>query len=82
MTPADHVNLRDTLQTLLNQYGNEEVGRALEYLQSEEPLSDVQGICKDCGNGTLNNSLNAAFGEHGDESLYCLNCGSTHIDIL
>jgi hypothetical protein len=48
----------------------------------------LQGVCKDCGNGTLNNSLNPAFGFNGDEdfaggdTLVCLVCGSTHLDIL
>lgn len=38
-----------------------------------------QAICKDCGNGTLNNAVNAQF-ELGDDSAYCLRCGSSHID--
>jgi hypothetical protein len=48
--------------------------------EDREPI--LQGVCKDCGNDTLNNELNPAFGEHGDESLYCLRCGSTHLDLL
>ncbi len=45
----------------------------------------VQGVCKDCGNGTLNNELNPAFGEDYNEEgyvLYCLVCRSTHLDLL
>jgi hypothetical protein len=49
----------------------------------------LQGVCKDCGNGTLNNELNPAFEEIADgneykpyNSLVCMRCGSTHLDIL
>lgn len=48
----------------------------------------IQGVCKDCGNGTLNNELNPAFAYNGDEEfaggdvLACNRCGSTHLDIL
>jgi len=49
----------------------------------------IQGVCKDCGNGTLNNDLNPAFGEQADgnedqpyNTYACLRCGSTHLDIL
>ena len=42
---------------------------------------DCQGVCKDCGNGTLNNRLNEAFDYNGN-GVYCLNCGSDHVDIL
>ena len=35
-----------------------------------------QAICKDCGNGTLNNLLNTQFAEDGA----CLKCGSFHVD--
>jgi hypothetical protein len=41
----------------------------------------LQGVCKDCGNGTLNNDLNPAFSEDGDE-LHCMACSSRHLDIL
>ena len=44
--------------------------------------SALQGVCKDCGNGTLNNSISAAFGSYEDGPLVCLVCGSTHLDIL
>lgn len=36
MTPADHVNLRNELQKLLNHYGSNEVTHALEYLHDED----------------------------------------------
>ena len=33
---------------------------------------DCAGVCKDCSNGTLNNELNPAFEEYGDDrSKYC-----------
>ena len=42
-----------------------------------------QAICKDCGNGTMDNLLNSQFelfsNEHGDEAA-CVKCGSNHID--
>lgn len=42
-----------------------------------------QGICKNCGNGTLNNETNPVFviAESGDdEFVVCGICGSEHID--
>jgi hypothetical protein len=51
-------------------------------LESTRAGSALQGVCKDCGNGTLNNDLNPAFEFNGDEGLACKNCGSTHLDIL
>lgn len=48
----------------------------------------LQGVCKDCGNGTLNNSLNPAFEvverdyADGEAELVCNACGSSHLDIL
>ena len=42
---------------------------------------DCQGTCKDCGNGTLNNKLHEAFDYNGN-GVYCLNCGSTHVDVI
>ena len=47
----------------------------------------VQGICKECGNGTLNNDLNPAFDvEFNDDgdflTVECNKCGSEHVDIL
>jgi ribosomal protein S27AE len=50
-------------------------------------LTVLQGVCKDCGNGTLNNDLNPAFelfnfeDEHG-EAWHCMRCSSTHLDLL
>jgi hypothetical protein len=43
------------------------------------------GVCKDCGNGTLDNVINQQFDaifdfESGDEVICCSECGSTHID--
>jgi hypothetical protein len=42
----------------------------------------LQGTCKDCGNGTLNNDLNPAFTTDGTDELHCMQCGSSHVDIL
>ena len=48
----------------------------------------VQGVCKDCGNGTLNNELNPAFDVYeyldgeGGMQLTCNRCGSSHVDVL
>jgi hypothetical protein len=41
----------------------------------EDDTLDCAGVCKDCGNGTLNNRLNEAFDFNGN-GVYCLNCGS------
>ena len=49
-------------------------------------MSDLRGqaICKDCGNGTLNNAVNEQFtleSFDGDEYVaVCRACGSTHVD--
>jgi ribosomal protein L32 len=52
----------------------------------DAPHGVLQGICKDCGNGTLNNNTNPAFdvasNDDGDEILVCNRCGSTHLDVL
>ena len=52
-------------------------------LQSAALLREptLQGICKDCGNGTLNNELNPAFDIY-DESVTCNKCGSPHLDLV
>lgn len=48
----------------------------------------LQGVCKDCGSGTLNNELNPAFEvapDPYDEEGYCLQCircGSFHVDAV
>ena len=42
-----------------------------------------QAICKDCGNGTLNNELNEQFilvSDDDNEFAVCVRCNSTHID--
>jgi hypothetical protein len=44
-----------------------------------------QAICKDCGNGTLNNAINEQFGladnlRNESEVAVCLKCGSSHIE--
>jgi hypothetical protein len=49
-----------------------------------EDIMNGQAICKDCGNGTLNNAVNEQFvlvcDEQGNEFASCSQCGSTHID--
>jgi hypothetical protein len=44
-----------------------------------------QAICKDCGNGTLDNEMNTQFelvevGDSGMSVAACLMCGSGHVD--
>ena len=43
-----------------------------------------QAICKDCGNGTLNNEVNTKFelvsDDNDNEFVVCNRCGSSHID--
>jgi len=47
----------------------------------------VQGVCKDCYNGTLNNDLNPAFDveDEDEDGVYlhvtCNKCGSGHVDV-
>ena len=53
---------------------------------NEAVLVSLQGVCKDCGNGTLNNESNPAFDFVYDERtdndvLVCNSCGSTHLDL-
>lgn len=57
-------------------------------LEAEQREPSIAGVCKDCGNGTLNNELNRAFVFNGDEGfagegvLACSQCGSTHLDTI
>ena len=48
----------------------------------EETPAPLQGVCKDCSNGTLNNDLSPAFHDNGADQIVCDKCGSTHLDIL
>ncbi len=41
----------------------------------------LQGVCKDCGNGTLNNAFNPAF-TLDEDGWRCNKCYSTHLDLL
>ena len=52
-----------------------------EEVEDETPALPLQGVCKDCGNGTLNNAHYIAFAE-SNEGMICRNCHSTHLDIL
>jgi hypothetical protein len=57
----------------------------MTHFDSDDDLLDlnVQGVCKDCGNGTLNNSTNPAFDVNTDlGTITCLTCGSEHLDLL
>lgn len=50
--------------------------------ETEEPATvPLQGVCKDCGHGTLNNNLSPAF-EEWQGVIACIDCHSTHVDIL
>jgi hypothetical protein len=77
----------DVMQTVCEVCGIEMDMRPTE--DTDEALNDacerlndppLQGVCKDCGNGTLNNDLNPAF--ELEDYPHCLACGSTHLDIL
>jgi len=49
--------------------------------EAPEQISLIgQAICKDCGNGTLNNYLNEQFILNDDSYVVCKHCGSSHID--
>ncbi len=51
-------------------------------------MNNLQGVCKDCGNGTLNNELNPAYDVYGHDEedggtlVTCNRCGSTHVDLM
>ena len=50
-------------------------------------METLQGVCKDCGNGTLNNELNPAFdveddGEGDGLQITCNRCHSRHVDVM
>jgi hypothetical protein len=47
----------------------------------EATQMEGQAICKDCGNGTLNNAINEQFILVSDDDVaVCKRCGSPHID--
>ena len=52
----------------------------MDYEVEDDTLS-CAGVCKDCGNGTMNNRAHEAFDYNGNGA-YCLNCGSTHLDLV
>ncbi len=62
--------------------------KEIEDLYTSLTTPHIQGVCRDCGNGTLNNDLNPAFEtadnprDNDGEQLRCNCCGSTHLDIL
>ena len=51
------------------------------YGQMPDVEPNVAGVCKCCYSGTLNNNLCEAFDYNGFGH-YCLNCGSTHVDLM
>ena len=55
-------------------------------LERTRASSALQGVCKDCQAGTMNNDFYEAFvyvsGNDDNEFLACNRCGSTHLDIL
>jgi hypothetical protein len=74
---------------VIGRYSNHMMNRTQteNKMSNNEAVSDSQGVCKDCGNGTLNNELNPAFefvyNERNDtDVLVCLACGSSHLDVL
>jgi hypothetical protein len=52
----------------------------IEDLYTSLTTPHIQGVCKDCHAGTLNNDLNPAF--ELEDYPHCLACGSTHIELL
>jgi hypothetical protein len=55
--------------------------------------SRIAGVCKECGNGTLNNDRLPAFrfiereslelfGEQDDACYVCMACGSDHVNVV
>ena len=62
-----------------NERNNGQMPDAQTTVELSEP--NVAGVCKDCYNGTLNNNLREAFDYNGF-GYYCLNCGSTHVDLV
>ena len=52
----------------------------------DEVIALLQGVCKECGNGTLNNRINPAFeleddGEGDGGQVTCIRCHSRHVDV-
>jgi hypothetical protein len=53
-----------------------------------ETIQDqLQGVCKECGAGTLNNRLNPVFefeddGEGDGGQVTCIKCHSRHVDVV
>jgi Zn finger protein HypA/HybF involved in hydrogenase expression len=48
----------------------------------QEDEAPLQGVCKDCGNGSMNNDLSPAFHQDDQDFIRCNSCDSTHVDIL
>ena len=54
--------------------------QTINELTEQEPA--IQGVCKDCGNGTLNNTLAPAFENNASGFLVCNRCSSGHLDLV
>ena len=88
--PKEHIN------TLINKKQDQIISDGVDAGKSnlevyEEAMDAnnfvLQGVCKDCGNGTLNNELIPAFeiepDVYGDYSeVVCKRCGSHHVDVV
>lgn len=48
----------------------------------EDQFPIIQGVCKECGAGTLNNDTNLVFELEDDGQLTCMKCHSRHIDLI
>ena len=52
-------------------------------MYNETTQDQLQGICKDCGAGTLNNRINHTFDLDDDAgTVTCVKCGSDHVDVV
>ena len=45
-------------------------------------MKNIQGVCKDCGTGTMNNEINPAFDVNDADDVACRGCGSDHVDVV
>ena len=59
----------------------------MEATHMENILDQLQGVCKECGAGTLNNRLNPVFELEDDEEgdggqVTCRKCHSRHVDVV
>ena len=74
----DGITCDDCGEVLVEPYEEDEP----EEDEDEDAPLPLQGVCKDCGNGTLNNELAPAFHDNGADQLVCNKCFSAHLDLL